>query len=186
MMGVGKSTVGELLARGLGSYTFLDLDTVVEQAAGSSCKDLFARDGEEKFREIESAVLNEVKNNVRCVVGTGGGVVTVNQNWRMMQTGIVVWLDAPADVIVGRLGKEGIEKRPLLVGANPAQKIEEILETRRKSYEQSDVRIEINADDSQQSVVEKIIDGVHTLIDENPPEYEKNKKKAKAEGMDWV
>ncbi|MDP8964255.1 MAG: AAA family ATPase, partial [Cyanobacteriota bacterium] len=59
MMGVGKTTVGRLLARQLG-YGFIDTDALIEQAAGKTINEIFARDGEDAFRQLESQVLSEV------------------------------------------------------------------------------------------------------------------------------
>ena len=60
---------------------------------------IFAEDGEEAFREVESTVLNEVASYGRCVVSTGGGVVTRTSNWGHLRNGIVIYLDAPVECV---------------------------------------------------------------------------------------
>ncbi|MFQ3679986.1 MAG: shikimate kinase, partial [Pseudanabaenaceae cyanobacterium] len=74
LMGVGKTTVGRLLAPRLG-YTFVDTDVLVEKATGKSIATLFAEMGEAEFRHLESQVLAETAAFTRLVVATGGGIV---------------------------------------------------------------------------------------------------------------
>ncbi|MEY3750561.1 MAG: hypothetical protein RLZZ186_980, partial [Cyanobacteriota bacterium] len=99
MMGSGKSTAGRHLAEQLG-YRFLDADTSIEQVAGCSIPDIFAREGEAGFRQLESAVLNQIASWHSLVVATGGGVVTRPENWGQMHQGVVIWLDAPQDLLL--------------------------------------------------------------------------------------
>ena len=102
MMGSGKSAVGRPLAEALG-YRFLDADTSVEQVAGKPIPELFASEGEAGFRALEAAVLNQIAAWHSLVVATGGGVVTRPENWGHMRQGVVVWLDAPAPLLLQRL-----------------------------------------------------------------------------------
>lgn len=80
MMGAGKSAVGRPLAEALG-YRFLDADTALEQAAGRPIAEIFAAEGEEGFRALETAVLDRIAGFHSLVVATGGGVVTRPVNW---------------------------------------------------------------------------------------------------------
>ena len=82
MMGSGKSAIGDTLARRMGTYNFLDTDTILEKATGISIPQIFEEEGEEAFREAEAQVLDSVHAHVRCVISTGGGLVMRNQNWR--------------------------------------------------------------------------------------------------------
>lgn len=84
MMGSGKSSVGERFTKSLGRYTLLDTDFVVEKLVGMPVADFFEAKGEAEFRSIESAVLTEAHAYVRMVISTGGGIVTVEDNWRML------------------------------------------------------------------------------------------------------
>ena len=79
MMGAGKSTVGKLLAQKLG-YNFLDTDPLIEKCAGKSIPEIFAKDGEETFRDLEQQVLSQVSAYTRLVVATGGGIVMRSLN----------------------------------------------------------------------------------------------------------
>ena len=75
MMGAGKSAVAAPLAAALG-YRFVDADAVLEASAGRGIAEIFASDGEEAFRELETAVLAQIAGWHSLVVATGGGVVT--------------------------------------------------------------------------------------------------------------
>ena len=92
MMGSGKTSTGRPLAERLG-YGFVDADAVVEQAAGCTIPDIFENEGEPGFRALESQVLNAISQRHSLVVATGGGVVTRPENWGLLHSGIVVWLD---------------------------------------------------------------------------------------------
>mmetsp|Transcript_21409 Transcript_21409/g.31976 ORF Transcript_21409/g.31976 Transcript_21409/m.31976 type:complete len:192 (-) Transcript_21409:9-584(-) len=67
MMGSGKSSVGNVLAKRMGSYNFLDTDTIIENATGMSIPAIFEAEGEEGFRNVEAQVLDSVQAYVRCV-----------------------------------------------------------------------------------------------------------------------
>ena len=102
MMGSGKTSTGRPLAERLG-YGFVDADAVIEQAAGCSIPDIFGRDGEAGFRSLESQVLSAISQRHSLVVATGGGVVTQPENWGMLHSGIVIWLDVVPDQLLQRL-----------------------------------------------------------------------------------
>ena len=102
MMGSGKTTVGELLAKEMG-YKFFDTDSLITQIAGKSIPDIFAEDGEPAFRVLESQVLGEISSYTRLVVATGGGIVIDPQNWSYLHQGLVIWLDVPISILVARL-----------------------------------------------------------------------------------
>ena len=138
MMGAGKTTIGRKLAHRIG-YRFLDTDTLIEQAAGKSIPEIFERDGESGFREIETQVLAQVSAYTALVVATGGGVVTQPMNWSYLRHGVVIWLDVPNQVLMSRLS--GDTSRPLLKEVDLWEKLEGLLSDRGKLYEQADIRI---------------------------------------------
>ena len=72
MPGCGKSTVGRALARRQGK-AFLDLDRLIEERAGKSIPAIFAQEGEEAFRTLESWAVREAGARTGCVISTGGG-----------------------------------------------------------------------------------------------------------------
>lgn len=154
MMGSGKSTIGKILAESLGYY-FFDSDAVVEAAAGgASTAQIFAENGEEAFRDIESQAIAELSATVRLVVATGGGAVVRTANWGKMRDGISVWIDAPVDVLASRVLAAGTDSRPLLHqggGAGEggqsqtevAAKLAKILDERRAMYANADAAVSL-------------------------------------------
>ncbi|WP_287129620.1 shikimate kinase [Candidatus Cyanaurora vandensis] len=135
MMGAGKSTVGAVLAKALG-YHYFDTDTLITQATGLTIPELFAQ-GESVFREVETQVLSQLAPHTRLVVATGGGVVLSPRNWAYLHTGVVVWLEVPAELLWQRV--QGKTSRPLLVGGR--ERLTEILTERLELYRQADVTV---------------------------------------------
>lgn len=137
IMGSGKSTVGRELHLRLG-YPFLDMDQEIERRAGKSIAGIFADDGEEHFRDLETRLLGELSagGDPRRIVSTGGGVVGREENRRLLRSlGYVVWLDAPLPVILERTGKT--RHRPLLQTADPEAKLRELLAKRGPLYQET-------------------------------------------------
>ncbi|MBM5806978.1 MAG: shikimate kinase [Cyanobacteria bacterium M_surface_10_m2_179] len=163
MMGSGKSTAGRHLAERLG-YRFLDADTSLEQVAGCSIPELFAREGEAGFRQLEAAVLNQIASWHSLVVATGGGVVTQPQNWGHLQQGVVIWLDAPEALLLERLRTDPTP-RPLLATPDPAQRLSELLNQRRPLYAQADLHIVQNGAPPAQ-VADQILEALPGVIKE--------------------
>jgi len=92
MPGCGKSTVGRLLAQKLGR-PFTDIDALIEGAAGKPIPKIFAEDGEEAFRDLETRLLAEEAKKSGMVLATGGGVVTRPENLDLLrQNSVIVYL----------------------------------------------------------------------------------------------
>ena len=118
-MGAGKTSVAQAVARRLG-WACVDTDDVLERIAGKSIEAVFAEDGEDAFRSLESRALDEVCAAERQVIATGGGIVKSAENReRMRAAGFVVCLEASAETVVQRLYPDGVGQgavRPLLAG----------------------------------------------------------------------
>lgn len=183
MMGTGKSSIGDIVARRMGNYNFLDTDGIIEKATGATIPQIFESEGEDGFREVEGQILDSVHAYVRCVVSTGGGIVCRMQNWSKLQTGLVIWLDVDPEVIMKRI--EGTD-RPLLQTDDPLQTLKDLLDERKERYMQADVRIEVDADMDEEAVADLIVKELHDFVDENPPAWKTAKAKAQSEGLDWV
>ena len=99
MPGCGKSTVGRALARRLGKE-FLDLDQLVVEEARKSIPAIFAQEGEEAFRAMESRIVRRAGGRTGCVISTGGGVVTRRENYAPLhQNGVIVHLTRSLDLL---------------------------------------------------------------------------------------
>lgn len=97
MPGCGKSTIGKLLANDLGKL-FVDADAEIEKTAGCSIPEIFASQGEEGFRKIETSVLEKLGKRSGLVIATGGGCVTRNENYPLLhQNGTIVWIKRSID-----------------------------------------------------------------------------------------
>ncbi|CAM9862778.1 unnamed protein product [Pylaiella littoralis] len=188
MMGTGKSTVARALADVMGRYIPLDTDSIIEELLVASCDEIFATDGEEAFRSVESQVLDQVHSYVKVCVATGGGMVTEPKNWGRLQTGMVVWLHMEPEHIFERLSRdpEQVAKRPLLSGDDPLGKLEEITETRKSLYEMADVTVQIAPEDGVDDVTYNVVNTVLEFIDSNPPKWQKWKEKANQAGIEWA
>jgi len=168
---------------GMGSYTFLDTDDIIEKATGMSIPEIFKSEGEDGFRKVEAQVLDSVHPYVRCVVSTGGGIVCRRENWSKLQTGLVVWLDVDPEIIMKRI--EGTD-RPLLQTDNPLETLKNLLEQRKEQYQIADVHLSITEEMDAEEVASKVVYELHHFIDENPPAWKLAKAKAQAQGLDWV
>ncbi|QNI62638.1 shikimate kinase [Synechococcus sp. TAK9802] len=161
MMGSGKTSTGRPLAERLG-YGFVDADAVIEQAAGCSIPDIFDRDGEAGFRSLESQVLSAISQRHSLVVATGGGVVTQPENWGMLHSGIVIWLDVMPDQLLQRLNADSTV-RPLLQTADPEAALNALLNERRSLYAEADLTVVIN-DETPEAVADGILQLVPSLL----------------------
>lgn len=161
MMGVGKTTIGRILAREL-KYHFFDTDSVIAQVANQSIADIFADQGEEEFRELETKVLGQLSAYTNLVVATGGGTILRLTNWSYLHHGIVVWLDVPVDQLCDRL-RDDIT-RPLLREGDLKIKLESLWRERERFYTQADVRISANVTDSPEVVATKAIEEIEKVL----------------------
>ena len=112
-MGSGKSHIGRLLSEHL-CLSFLDLDHVLETYQGRKIADIFSKEGEIFFRNLETETLKNFGNSSYTVVSLGGGAPCFNNNMALVkQLGISFYLQAPAEVLAQRLFSERAH-RPIL------------------------------------------------------------------------
>ena len=161
MMGVGKSTIGKILAKKL-NYTFVDVDKLIEIKEGSSINLIFKNKSEDYFRKIEKDItLSELKKN-NSVVSLGGGAF-LNSSIRksVKKLSISFWLDLPTDELIKRLKKS--KQRPLLFEKNTAETVKKIYFNRKKIYNEADHRIKCKSLGSKE--IAKIIINLYEKSD---------------------
>jgi 3-dehydroquinate dehydratase type I len=135
-MGAGKSTA----AKALGEKTHrpvYEMDEIIEKTAGMSVSDVFSLQGEEGFRSLETESLKALKGKPAGIVSCGGGIVTRPENIPLMKSmGTVVLLQVKPETVAERLKSEK-ENRPLLKGEDSGRRIRELMESRKKAYEEA-------------------------------------------------
>lgn len=131
-MGAGKSTIGRQLAAELG-FQFFDTDTEIEQRCGADIPWIFDIEGEDGFRKREATVLADISGNDRCVIATGGGIVSSDENRKLLQkAGFVVYLQASIRQQLDRTIRD--KKRPLLQVENRTEVLERLMQEREPLY----------------------------------------------------
>jgi 3-dehydroquinate synthase len=139
----GKSQAGRAVAERL-DWDFIDTDDEIVAQAKKSILEIFAEDGEEHFRELESQALLRVCLKKEMVIATGGGIILAAENRELMKrSGVVVCLQAEPETIYNRLlidDKKGESKvvRPLLSGPDPKKRIAQLKEFRQPYYSIAD------------------------------------------------
>lgn len=134
-MGTGKSTIGSALAARLGA-TFIDTDQLIEQRNNCQIAEIFARQGESAFRQMEAGVALELADRRGLVIATGGGFFTNQENIRiLLQNGRIFCLTATPQEILCRVKKQE-QLRPLLQHPNPLERINQLLLEREPVYRQ--------------------------------------------------
>ena len=159
LSGAGKTSVGMALAKRLG-WTFVDMDTAIEETYGSPIAEIFTSQGEAFFRELETTILQKLTTELtnspqNHVISTGGGVVISEQNRKLLKSlGKVVFLTAPVKVLAARLS--GDMTRPLLntndnqlnnypqsgEGDRLILKLENLLQRRKQAYMEADLVVD--------------------------------------------
>jgi shikimate kinase len=166
MMGVGKSSIGRRLGSRLG-VPFVDADTEIEQAAGMSIADIFARHGEAAFRSGEARVIARLLNGGPQVLATGGGAV-MNEATRALikERGVSIWLSAELDLLLRRISKRKAE-RPMLQTDDPAATLRDLLTARQPIYAQADITVQ-SRDVPHDAIVTEIIEALAAFLNASP------------------
>lgn len=155
--GTGKSTIGQTLARNL-NMPFIDLDRVIETNAGMSIAQIMEQHGESRFRDLETAALQEAAGHALSVtnskvIALGGGALLREENRVFAEThGTIVLLMAESHTLLERL-KNDEDKRPLLAG-NLSEKLTSLLEQRKGHYSSFTTQMPIDGKTPEQSAME--------------------------------
>lgn len=135
-MGSGKTTVGKKVAA-FKQYTFVDTDEMIEQQQHRSISEIFAAQGEQAFRDMETELLRHLiaEGRERLVISTGGGMPLRAENRQLLaRLGKVVYLKASPATIYNRIKED--TTRPLLQCEDPRKRIGEMLASREPLYEE--------------------------------------------------
>ena len=152
-MGAGKSTVGRLLARALG-WDFVDLDDMVEEAAGSTVSEVIGAQGLQRFREMEAEAGRGVLRRRHVVVAAGGGWAAEPGHMDMLDgSSLAVWLKVSAETAVARLGTT-LQSRPLLNVEQPIEAARGLLRARAAHYSRCGITIDTERRSPEQVVRE--------------------------------
>ena len=142
-MGSGKSSIGRELHHNLG-YELIDTDHVIEKQIGKPIPEIFEQEGEKAFRQYETALLEQLKQNqtTRHIISTGGGMVCSPQNRILLrELGFVVWLQCSSQAILERTSQN--KNRPLLQCEDPMNAIQTLLSERSPFYHET-AHMEVN------------------------------------------
>ena len=145
-MGVGKSTITKKLSELL-KKDALEMDEMIVKRQGMPISEIFEKHGEEYFRDVESALLEDIKNNCEGIVSCGGGAVLRDKNAAVMKdNGKIILLTATPQTIYERVKDNN--DRPILNGNMNVEYIEGLMAKRRDRYfEVADIIVETDNKD---------------------------------------
>ena len=165
-MGAGKSSVGRLVAEGLG-WDFVDLDTEIERRAEMTIPEIFGSLGESYFRTIESEAAADVLSRTGVVVAPGGGWAASPGRLESLPPGTrSVWLSVSAEEAVRRASSQP-GQRPLLTGTDVLGAARRLITERAPYYRLADVEVDTDGL-SVEDVSARILD---IVSDPAPPEH---------------
>ena len=132
-MGAGKTTISDYLST-VFDMEIVEMDQVIEEREEMSIPDIFATYGEEYFRDLETALLEEMQERKKVIISCGGGTALRQRNVEeMKKNGRVVLLTASPQTIYERV--KDSDERPVLKGRKNVEGIAELMEQRRDKYE---------------------------------------------------
>jgi shikimate kinase len=166
MPGSGKSTIGRRLAKAMG-LALLDTDTKIVETTGRTIADIFSNDGEKEFRRIEEEVVRAALAEHDGIVSLGGGAITSQGVREALAGHTVIFLEISAAEGIRRT--TGGTVRPLLAGADPAQRYRELMAQRVPLYRRvATMRVNTNRRNPG-AVVRHIVARLENPDAPNPP-----------------
>jgi shikimate kinase len=157
LMGAGKSAIGKRLAQSL-SLPFVDADKEIEEAAGCTIPEIFARFGEPAFRDGERRVITRLLDGPPCVLATGGGAfMDDTTRAKIKQSGLSIWLRAELDTLVRRTARRN--NRPLLNAGDPREILAKLMAVRYPVYAEADLAVD-SADAPPEITTQRVIDAL--------------------------
>jgi shikimate kinase len=159
LMGAGKTVIGRRLAQAIG-VPFKDADAEIEQAAGLTVSEIFAKHGEPSFRDGERRVIRRLLDEPPLVVATGGGAFMSEGTRQLIaERGFSIWLRAELPVLMKRVLKRN--NRPLLAQGDPEATMKRLMEERYPIYAEAVMTVDTR-DGPHDEVVQTIIEGLRT------------------------
>lgn len=156
MMGAGKTTVGKELLNVLKDYTLIDMDFEIENREKMKISEIFEKYGEKHFRELETNLLKELRQNKNQIISTGGGVFEKEENRNILkETGTVFYLKASPEKLFDRIKSQ--THRPLLQQGFGVEKVKSILNAREANYSKADIIINTE-NELPQNIVKRIVE----------------------------
>jgi shikimate kinase len=154
LMGAGKSSIGRRLAQRLG-LPFVDADSEIEAAAGSTIEEIFAHHGEAAFRDGERRVIARLLQGPTQVLATGGGAFMDPSTRALIRDrAISLWLRAELPVLLARVGRRG--NRPLLKAGEPRAVLERLIAERYPVYAEADITVD-TLDGPPETTLERVL-----------------------------
>ena len=138
-MGTGKTSIAKVLVKRLGNdYNLIETDELIIQEAGKSILEIFAEEGETKFREYETSVCEKVSKLNKVVISSGGGIILNPVNIDNLRKNChIILLTASIEEIYKHIMNNGEKFRPLIKKEKPLEEIKKILAYRQPLYKSS-------------------------------------------------
>ena len=159
--GSGKSSIGSNISELL-HWDFIDTDTLLSERCGMPVGQILIDFGEQEFRQMETEALSLAAGHERVVIATGGGAVISEANRALMRKqGLTVYLDTPVETAWQRV-QEQIQhsgkkvERPLVVGADGQQRLQNLFLARRQWYEEAEVS-NFTGEDTLDNISKRVI-----------------------------
>ena len=154
-MGAGKSVAAKRLS-GLLKKELISTDQYIEKKEGRPIAQIFAEEGEARFRAMERAAVKEIGQKRNIIIDCGGGIVLNPDNIRdLKKNSIIIYLSASPEMVLKRIKDH--KHRPLINVPDPLGKIKELLAQRLPLYEQADLTIDTD-NKTNAAVCDEILD----------------------------
>ena len=154
MMGVGKSTIGRLLAKNLNTK-FIDVDKLIERKERKSVKKIFQFNGEAYFRKIEEKITLKLLKNNKSVIALGGGAF-INNTIRkeVLKNSCSIWLNVKIETLIKRYRKNN--RRPLIKAQSLEKDVKKIYFSRKKIYAYANYKLNCDNIEKNKIVVDAL------------------------------
>ena len=161
LMGAGKSSIGRRLAHRLG-LPFIDADSEIEAAAGTTIEEIFQRHGEAAFRDGERRVIARLLESPPHVLATGGGAFMDASTRALLRARTIsIWLRADIELMLARVGRRG--NRPLLKRGEPRAVLEQLVAQRYAIYAEADLTVD-SIDGPPEATLERVLAALATHL----------------------